>query len=65
MGSLTIPDLDDQVFAWLRVQARLRGTSVEDEARRILAAGADPAIRIGPRPSRGRASDAVRENRER
>ncbi|HET7342290.1 MAG TPA: plasmid stabilization protein [Methylomirabilota bacterium] len=75
MASIIIRNLDDAVAARLRIQARLRGTSVEEEARRILAAGtrlsrgeflkeAD-AMRARQRRNRTRAVDLIREDRDR
>jgi plasmid stability protein len=75
MASIIIRNLDDAVAARLRIQARLRGTSVEEEARRILAEGtrlsrqqflaeAD-AMRARQRRNRTRAVDLIREDRER
>ena len=39
MASILIRNLDDLVVERLRVQARLKGVSLEEEARRILAEG--------------------------
>jgi plasmid stability protein len=75
MAAIIIRNLDDGVAARLRVQARLRGTSVEEEARRILAEGtrlsrqqfleeAD-AMRARQRRNRTRAVDLIREDRDR
>ncbi len=75
MAVIIVRNLDDAVAARLRLQARLRGVSVEQEARRILAEGtrvtrADiaaraAAIRAGQRPHRSRGVDLIREDRER
>jgi plasmid stability protein len=75
MASMIIRNLDQQVARRLRLQARLRGVSVVQEARRILAAGtaitrADiaaraRAIRARQKPHRSRASKLIREDRER
>ena len=75
MASIVIRNLDDAVAARLRAQARLRGTSVEEEARRILAEGTRlsrqrfveeaAAIRARQRPNRTRAVDLIREDRDR
>jgi len=39
MATLLIRNLEDQVAERLRLQARLKGVSVEEEARRLLAEG--------------------------
>ena len=75
MASIIIRNLDEVVAARLRAQARSRGTSVEEEARRILAEGtrltreqflaeAD-AIRARQRRNRTRAVDLIRQDRDR
>jgi plasmid stability protein len=38
MGQLLIPDLDDTLIEAVRQRALARGTSIEDEVRRILTA---------------------------
>ena len=43
MAMLIIRDLDDEVVERLKVQARLHGVSIEEEARRILAQGIQPS----------------------
>ena len=75
MASIIIRNLDEIVAARLRAQARLRGTSVEEEARRILSEGTRltreqilkeaAAIRARQRPNRTRAADLIREDRDR
>lgn len=75
MATIVIRNLDDRVADRLRLQARLRGTSLEQEARRILAEGSAltrreiaaraAAIRARQRPNRSRAVDLVREDRTR
>ncbi|HKZ05463.1 MAG TPA: plasmid stabilization protein [Methylomirabilota bacterium] len=75
MATLLIRNLDDQVAERLRLQARLRGTSVEEEARRLLAEGTRLSreefaafaaqIRARQRPNKTRAVDLIREDRER
>jgi plasmid stability protein len=75
MASIIIRNLDEIVAARLRAQARLRGTSVEEEARRILSEGTRltreqflkeaAAIRARQRPNRTRAVDLIREDRDR
>ena len=75
MATLLIRNLDDQVAERLRLQARLKGTSVEEEARRVLAEGTRlsreefaafaAAMRTRQRPSKTRAADLIREDRER
>jgi plasmid stability protein len=75
MATIIIRNLDDEVAERLRLQARLRGVSVEQEARRLLAEGTRvsrreiaaraAAIRARQRPHRSRGVDLVREDRER
>ena len=75
MATIIIRNLDDEVAARLRLQARLRGVSVEQEARRVLAEGTNltraeiatraAAIRAGQRPHRSRGVDLIREDRDR
>jgi plasmid stability protein len=75
MATIIIRNLDDEVAARLRLQARLRGVSVEQEARRLIAQGTQvsraeiaaraAAIRARQRPHRSRAVDLIREDRER
>jgi plasmid stability protein len=64
VATIIVRNLDDEVAERLRPQARLRGISVEQEARRILAEGtrlrrAEIAARAAairrPSPPRGRA----------
>ncbi len=75
MANMVIRNLDDTVAARLRLQARLRGVSVEQEARRLLAQGTAisrrevaaraRAIRARQKRHRSRAVDLVREDRTR
>ena len=75
MASMIIRSLDDRVAERLRVQARLKGVSVEQEARRLLAEGTAVtrreialrarAIRARQKPHRSRAADLVRQDRDR
>ncbi|HEY7648814.1 MAG TPA: plasmid stabilization protein [Methylomirabilota bacterium] len=75
MATIIIRNLDDEVAERLRLQARLRGVSLEQEARRVLAEGTRPsraeiaaraaAIRARQRPHRSRGADLIREDRER
>jgi plasmid stability protein len=75
MATIIIRNLDDEVAERLRLQARLRGVSVEQEARRVLAEGTQvgraeiaeraAAIRARQRPHRSRGVDLIREDRER
>jgi plasmid stability protein len=75
MASIVIRNLDDVVAERLRLQARLKGISVEEEARRILTEGTRlsrkqiatdaAAMRDAQRPNRTRAVDLIREDRER
>jgi plasmid stability protein len=75
MASITIRNLDEAVLARLRILAQLKGVTIEEEARRILAEGAAltrrdiaagaRAIRARQKPHKSRAQDLVREDRER
>ena len=75
MASLIIRNLDDLVAERLRLQARLKGVSTEEEARRILTEGTRisrqefiaraNALRAAQRPHRSRAVDLIREDRDR
>jgi len=75
VATIIIRNLDDQVAERLRLQARLHGVSVEEEARRLLAEGTRvsraeiaaraAAIRARQRPHRSRGVDLIREDRER
>lgn len=75
MANMVIRNLDDKVAARLRLQARLRGVSVEQEARRLLAQGTAisrrevaaraRAIRARQKRHRSRAVDLVRQDRAR
>jgi len=75
MATIIIRNLDDEVAERLRLQARLRGVSVEQEARRVLAEGTRvsrseiaaraAAIRARQRPHRSRRVELIREDRER
>jgi plasmid stability protein len=75
MATIIIRNLDDEVAEHLRLQACLRGVSVEQEARRIIADGTRPsraeiaaraaAIRARQRPHRSRGVDLIREDRDR
>ena len=75
MATIIIRDLDDEVAKRLRLQARLHGVSVEEEARRVLAdatqmsraeiAERATAIRARQRPHRSRGVGLIRKDRER
>ncbi len=75
MATLLIRNLDELVAERLRVQARLKGVSVEEEARRILADGTVltredalermAEIRSRQKPNKTRAVDLIREDRDR
>ena len=75
MATIIIRNLDDQVAERLKIQARLKGVSLEQEARRILADGSAltwremgaraGAIRARQRPNRSRAVELVRQDRTR
>ena len=74
MATIIIRNLDDEVVERLRLQARLRGVSVEEEARRVLAEGTRvsrseiaaraAAIRARQRPHPSLGVDLIREDRE-
>jgi plasmid stability protein len=75
MGQILVRNLDDAVIERLRSNAQVRGTSLEAEARRVLAEGSKltredfiaraAAIRARQKPHRSRAEDLIREDRER
>jgi antitoxin FitA len=75
VATLLIRNLDDAVAERLRIQARLKGRSVEEEARQLLAAGTRAtredfaafaaALRAQQRVNRTRAVDLIREDRAR
>jgi plasmid stability protein len=75
MATIIVRNLDEEVAARLRLQARLRGVSVEQEVRRLLAEGTQPSraeiaaraaeIRARQRPGRSRGVDLIRDDRER
>ena len=75
MANMLIRNLDDQVARRLRLQARLKGVSLEQEARRILAesttmtrsevAARAAAIRARQKPHRSRAVALIRTDRDR
>jgi plasmid stability protein len=75
MATLLIRNLDEVVAERLRSQARLKGVSVEEEARRILADGTTltreealkriMALRARQKPHKTRAVDLIREDRDR
>jgi plasmid stability protein len=75
MASIVIRNLDELVGERLRLQARLHGVSVEEEARRILDEGTRltrrqiaaeaAAIRAEQKPHRSRGVDLIREDRDR
>lgn len=75
MATIIIRNLDDEVAERLRLQARLRGVSVEQEARRLIALGTQvsraeiaaraAAIRARQRPYPSSGVGLIREDRER
>jgi plasmid stability protein len=75
MATIVVRNLDDQVAERLRVQAHLKGTSLEQEVRRILTEGSvlsrkeiaarAALMRARQRPSRVRAVDLIRADRDR
>jgi len=75
MATIIVRNLDDEVAERLKLQARLRGTSVEQEARRVLTEGtklsrkeiaAEAAVIRAQQPrSSVRSVDLIREDRDR
>ena len=75
MATIIIRNLDDLVADRLRLRARLKGVSVEEEARRVLAEGTKltrkelareaAAVRAGQTPHTSRAEDIIRGYRDR
>jgi plasmid stability protein len=75
VASIIIRNLDHVVAERLKLQARLHGVSVEEEARRILDEGTRltrqqiaaeaAAMRAEQKPHRSRAVDLIREDRDR
>jgi plasmid stability protein len=75
MATIIIRNLDELVAERLRLRARLNGVSVEEEARRLLAAGTRltrreiaeeaAAVRARQKPHRSRAEDLIRRYRDR
>ena len=75
MATLLIRDLDEQVIERLRLRAKLKGTSLEEEARRLLAentrftreefAAFAAEMRARQRPHKTRAADLIRKDRMR
>ncbi len=75
MATIIIRNLDDEVAERLKLQARHRGVSVEQEAQRVLTEGTQigraeiaaraAAIRARQRRHRSRGVKLIREDRER
>jgi plasmid stability protein len=72
MATIIIRNLDSEVAERLRLQARLRGVSVEQEERRLLAEGKKvgrseiaAVIRARQRPHHSRGLKLIREDRDR
>ena len=75
MATIIIRNLDDLVAERLRLRARLKGVSVEEEARRVLDEGTKltraevaaraAAIRASQKLHKSNAVDLIREDRER
>lgn len=75
VASLIIRNLDEMVAERLKLQARLKGVSVEEEARRILAEGTKlsrkeiaaqaRAMWARQKPNQPTAAALVREDRDR
>ena len=74
MATIIIRNLDDLVAERLRLRARLKGVSVEEEARRVLAdgtkitrkeiAGEAAAVRARQKLHKSRAEDIIRRVRD-
>jgi plasmid stability protein len=75
VASIIIRNLDETVARRLRLQAKLKGVAMEQEARRILTEGTRVTrrdilavargIRARQQPHTSRAEDLIREDRER
>jgi plasmid stability protein len=75
MATIIIRNLDDLVAERLRLRARLKGVSVEEEARRVLDEGTKltreeiaaraAQIRASQKLHKSNAADLIREDRER
>jgi plasmid stability protein len=75
MATIIIRNLDDLVAERLRLRARLKGVSVEEEARRVLDEGTRltreeiaaraAQIRASQKIHKSNAADLIREDRER
>ncbi|HEV8142740.1 MAG TPA: hypothetical protein VGQ77_07755 [Methylomirabilota bacterium] len=75
MATIIIRNLDDLVAERLRLRARLKGVSVEEEARRVLDEGTRltreeiaaraAQIRASQKLHKSNAADLIREDRER
>ena len=75
MATLLIRNIDDAIAERLRVQARRKGISVEEEVRRIItqattltldeAVRSMDEIRARSKPTTTRSVDLIREDRER
>jgi antitoxin FitA len=75
MATLLIRNLDEQVIERLRLRAKLKGTSVEEETRRLLAestrltreefAAFAAEMRARQRPHKTRSADLIRKDRMR
>ena len=75
MATIIIRNLDDLVAERLRLRARHKGISVEEEARRVLADGTKitrkeiaeeaAAVRARQKPHQSRAEDIIRHYRDR
>lgn len=75
MATIIIRNLDDLVAERLRLRAKLKGVSVEEEARRVLdegtkltraeIAGRAAEIRAGQKLNKTNAVDLIREDRDR
>jgi plasmid stability protein len=75
MATITIRDLDELVIERLRFRAELKGISLEEAARQVLAEATKPTlaeiaaraaeIRASQKPHKSNAVDLIREDRDR
>jgi antitoxin FitA len=75
MAQILVRNLDDGIVERLKLRARSKGTSVEQEVRNILTEAARESrteliealaeFRTRQKPNRSRAADLIREDRDR
>lgn len=75
MAQILVRNIEDRVLDVLRMKAKMKGVSLESEARRILGEAAlmsrqefaarAALIRSQQRPNKTRAADLIREDRDR